>query len=155
MLTMAAENPNFGAMLKNTMIFSLKEIYSESMASRFFPLTVFLFLAACTNDSLGEPQMGDCENLDVTYVSLIKPIIDESCAYSTCHLDTAPGTFNSYAGLLPALENGEFRNRVINLKDDPTLGMPPAFSPADRPSSLTEEQLNLIRCWLDNNFPEE
>lgn len=155
MLTMAAENPNFGAMHKNTMIYSLKEICLESMASRFFPLTVFILFTACTNDSLGEPQMGDCDNLEVTYVSLIKPIIDESCAYSTCHLDTAPGTFTSYSGLLPALENGEFRNRVINLKDDPTLGMPPSFSPSDRPSSLTEEQLNLIRCWLDNNFPEE
>ena len=114
-----------------------------------------LLLAACTNDSLGEPQMGDCDNLDVTYVSLIKPIIDESCAYSTCHLDTAPGNYTTYGGLLPSLENGEFRNRVLNVKDDPTLGMPPAFSPADRPSSLTEDQLNLIRCWLDNNFPEE
>ncbi|MBX2874193.1 MAG: hypothetical protein KTR30_18890 [Saprospiraceae bacterium] len=125
------------------------------MASRFLPLTVFLLFVACTNDSLGEPQMGDCDNLDVTYVSLIKPIIDESCAYSNCHLDTAPGIYTSYNGLLPSLENGEFRNRVLNLKDDPTLGMPPDFSPANKPSSLTEDQLNLIRCWLDNNFPEE
>lgn len=155
MLTMASENTNFGAMLKNTMIFSLKETSLVSMASRFLPLIAFLLLAACTNDSLGEPQMGDCDNLDVTYVSLIKPIIDESCAYSTCHLDTAPGNYTTYSGLLPSLENGEFRNRVLNVKDDPTLGMPPAFSPADRPSSLTEDQLNLIRCWLDNNFPEE
>lgn len=136
------------------MISSLTERHFVSM-TRLLSLAVSLFFVACTNDSLGEPQMGDCDNLDVTYVSLIKPLIDESCAYSTCHLDTAPGNYTSYDGLLPSLQNGEFRNRVLNIKDDPTLGMPPAFSPPDRPTNLTEEELNLIRCWLDNNFPEE
>jgi len=122
---------------------------------RTISLSVLLFLMACTNDSLGEPVKGECDNLSVTYVDLIKPIIDESCAYSNCHLDTAPGNFITYAGIVPFLENGSFRNRVLNIKDDPTLGMPPAFIPADKPSSLTDEELNLIRCWLDNNFPEE
>lgn len=123
--------------------------------TRLVSLTVLLFFVACTNDSLGEPQMGDCDNLDATYLSLIQPIIAESCAYSTCHLDTAPGNYTTYDGLLPSLQSGEFRNRVLNIKDDPTLGMPPEFSPTNRPSNLTEEQLNQIRCWLDNNFPEE
>ncbi len=122
---------------------------------RIISLSVLLFLIACTNDSLGEPQKGDCDNLSVTYIDLIKPIIDESCAYSNCHLDTAPGNFITYSGILPFLENGSLRNRVLNIKDDPTLGMPPEFVPSDRPSALTDEQLNLIRCWLDNNFPEE
>lgn len=122
---------------------------------RIISLSVLLFLIACTNDSLGEPVKGECDNLSVTYVDLIKPIIDESCAYSNCHLDTAPGNFITYDGILPFLENGSFRNRVLNIKDDPTLGMPPAFVPSDKPSSLTDDELNLIRCWLDNNFPEE
>ncbi len=96
------------------MIYRSKEMRLVGML-RILSLAVLLLIAACTNDSLGEPQMGDCENLDVTYVSLIKPIIDESCAYSTCHLDTAPGNYTSYGGILPSLQNGEFRNRVLNI----------------------------------------
>lgn len=136
------------------MLFFLTETLMAKM-SRLISLTYLLLLFSCTRDSLGEPIKGDCENLNVTYVAMIKPIIDETCAYSTCHLDSAPGNFLSFNGLLPYLENGEFKNRVLNIKDDPTLGMPPDFVPNNRPFSLTDEELNLIRCWLDNNFPED
>lgn len=136
------------------MLLFLTETLIEKMI-RLISLTYLLLLFSCTHDSLGEPIKGDCENLNVTYVAMIKPIIDETCAYSTCHLDTAPGNFLSFNGLLPYLENGEFKNRVLNIKDDPTLGMPPDYVPNNRPFSLTDEELNLIRCWLDNNFPED
>ena len=109
---------------------------------------------ACTSDQLPEPMMSDCGTEVPTYTNDIKPIIDASCAYSGCHLDSAPGQYDSYAGLLANLESNKFRQRVIIERADPSAGMPPNYAPDDRPQDLTEEELTLIECWLDAGFPE-
>lgn len=121
-------------------------------------VTVFIFtlllLGACATDQLPEPQMADCAMVNPTYNADVKQIIDESCAYSGCHLDSSPGRFDSYSGLLPYLEDNTFRQRVLIERGDPTTGMPPNYSPSSRPQDLTEEQLMIIECWLDAGFPE-
>lgn len=118
-------------------------------------LTLFC-CSACTSDQLPEPTPVDgCEISMPTYDNDIKAIIDNSCAYSGCHLDgSAPGIYIDYAGLLPVLESGFFRSRVIFDRDDPNTGMPPNYAPQDRPQDLTQEQLDLITCWLDSGYPE-
>ena len=117
-------------------------------------LSLYL-LAACTADQLPEPQVADCgATIAPTYLVDVKPIIDESCAYSGCHLDSSPGRFDSYSGLLPYLESNTFRQRVL-IDRDPTTGMPPNYAPDDRPRDLTEEQLTIIECWLEAGFPEQ
>lgn len=115
-----------------------------------------LFLAACTSDELEEPMVADCDGISTpTYVDDIKPIIDESCAYAGCHLGTAPGNYSTYNGLLSVLNSGTFEQRVITLSEDPIIGMPPDNAPAGRPQDLNEDQLLLIRCWLEAGFPEQ
>ncbi|RMF03758.1 MAG: hypothetical protein D6772_01700 [Bacteroidetes bacterium] len=113
-----------------------------------------LLWAACSNDSLPEPMTADCVGEAPTYNNEIRPIIEASCAYSSCHLDASPGRFDSYAGLLPYLEDNSFRQRVITDRANPTQGMPPDYAPADRPRDLSPEELQLIECWLDAGFPE-
>jgi hypothetical protein len=118
-------------------------------------LAPLLFTAwACTTDSLPEPAVGECDNIEPTYTQDIRPIIENSCAYSGCHLDGSDGNFQSFAGLRPYLEDGSFRIRVISERADGIRGMPPNYAPDGRPQDLTTEELELITCWLAAGFPE-
>ncbi|WP_246144103.1 hypothetical protein [Neolewinella aurantiaca] len=109
---------------------------------------------ACTKDALAEPVAVTCEDDTPTYEDDIREIVERTCAYSGCHLGGAPGIYDSYDGLLNHLENGRFRQRVISSRSDPTLGMPPDYSPDGRATSLTPDELLIITCWLDAGFPE-
>lgn len=116
-------------------------------------LAVF-WLGSCSSDQLPEPVTAECGIEELTYTVDIKEIIDVSCAYSGCHLDSSPGRFDSYSGLLPYLQDNTFRQRVLIQRGDPTTGMPPDFAPSSRPTNLTSEELTIIECWLDAGFPE-
>lgn len=117
-------------------------------------LLIVFVLGACTTDALPEPIVTSCDNAMPTYAVDVRLIIEESCAYSGCHLGGAPGLYDTYGGLLPDLESGLFRQRVLLRRNDPNVGMPPDYSPADRPQDLTEDELVVIECWLDAGFPE-
>ena len=117
-------------------------------------LVVAVLLPGCTADKLAAPASGDCLGTTPTYENDIKEIIDRTCAYSGCHLDSAPGVYTSYTGLQSVLSTGLFRQRVILVKDDPVSGMPPNNAPANRAKNLTAQELNLIQCWLEAGFPE-
>ena len=116
--------------------------------------TAFLWIG-CTADKVAAPQIsGSCPTPQPTYDGSVKEIIDRTCAYSGCHLDSAPGRYDSYTNLVGILEGGKFKTRVIDLKDDPISGMPPNNAPQGKAVDLTEEELNIIQCWLDANYPE-
>ena len=120
------------------------------------PFLALLLLAGCTQDALPEPREADCVQEEVpTYVEDVADIIARNCAYSGCHLGGAPGLYDSYEGLLPNLESGLFEQRTIALRADPSVGMPPDYAPADRPRDLTEDELQIISCWLAGGFPQE
>lgn len=117
---------------------------------------IYLSLPACTNDQLPEPQvLAVCDTLQTSYETNVKDIIDRTCAYSGCHIDASIGSYLTYEDMLGRLENGSIRNRVISLRDDPTTGMPPDYAPSDRPKDLSQEELEIIQCWLDSGFPKE
>lgn len=108
----------------------------------------------CTSDEAPAPNEGpgspgSCDTVAVSYKLNIKPIIDQSCAYSGCHPN-----FSTYSGLQPYLRSGVLKERVINRKDDPVFGMPPNSAPAGRPKDLTAAQIRLIDCWLAKGYPE-
>jgi hypothetical protein len=129
-----------------------------AMIVLFFGAIIAL-TTACTQDKLPEPMPGDeCMDLDATYNGAIKEIIDQSCAVSGCHVTGggAPGNFTSFAGLEGFANSGPngFRDRVIVLRSDPNVGMPPDFADAS-PKNLTDEQLEIFRCWADAGFPED
>lgn len=121
----------------------------------FAALATPLLFTACTNDELPEPVVEGCDQLGMlTYENNVRPIIEQTCAYDGCHLGSAPGNYDSYAGLRSSLESGLFENRVITQAADPNVGMPPNYSPSDRQQDLTEEQMEIIACWLQAGFPE-
>jgi len=110
-------------------------------------LVLFVFIqsfAACTKDKLKE-QEGDCAG-DVAYSNQIKQIIDTSCAYSGCHDGGggAPGNYTTFEKLEFFLDD-LFINRTIEIRD-----MPPNY--AVGPKSLTQDEIDLVLCWIDNGF---
>ena len=118
---------------------------------------LILFLSNCAADGV-EPAEG-CDLVEATYNTNVKDIIDQTCAYSGCHDGAGgigPGNYNSYDRILRDLESGSFGNRVITLRDNPSLGMPPDRSvyPQSLQDSLSAIQLEIITCWLQAGFPE-
>ncbi|MEZ4985721.1 MAG: hypothetical protein R2795_11915 [Saprospiraceae bacterium] len=121
---------------------------------RFFAALCMLSLASCVADQLPQPIAADCSQTNPSYSQDIQPIIETSCAYSGCHLDSSPGRFDTYQGLLPYLQSNVFRQRVITERANASTGMPPDYAPAGRPTDLTTSDLQLIECWLNAGFPE-
>jgi len=124
------------------------------MKNLLFIVLVLLIpiIHACTYDNLDEPEF--CDTISATYDLNVKAIIDASCAYVSCHLDNAAiGDFTTYSGMLSRLDNGLIEARVIIQKDDPAMGMPPDYA-ANGPIDLTQEQLDIISCWLEAGHPE-
>ena len=119
--------------------------------------TVSLINQGCNADML-EPLEG-CESLAQSYEGQVKDIIDQTCAYSGCHDGAggiAPGNYRSYEGLRAILQNGTFVERTIDQRENPSLGMPPdqTVYPESNQDDLSELQLEIITCWIQNGFPE-
>lgn len=125
--------------------------------SFFLLLSLTLYSLSCTSDKLAEPTVGDeCDQYDATYDGDVKAIFDETCALAGCHVTGSgvPGVFEDFAGLANHTNDGPngFRDRVIILAGDPSSGMPPNYSAG--PQDLTEEQLEIFRCWVNSGYPE-
>lgn len=88
-----------------------------------------------------------CESLNATYDGEVLNIIKATCNYETCHT-----TYLVYDSLKAKIDSGKFEERVFNPNTDKP--MPPAYAPEGRPKSLTDEQLEVLRCWKDAGYPE-
>jgi len=118
----------------------------------FILAVLFILMSACTYDNLDEPTF--CDAISATYDSNVKAIIDASCAYAGCHLNNlAIGDYSTYSGMLSRLDNGLIEDRVITQKDNPSIGMPPDYA-MNGPIDLTQEELDIITCWLEAGHPE-
>lgn len=114
-------------------------------------------LYACTTDSLSERVAEPCDirSSSLDYSSDIAPVIEQTCSYSSnCHLNASYGIYLQYEDLIPDIESGTFRDRVIERRTDPIIGMPPNYAPDDRARDLDSVQIALITCWLENGYPE-
>ncbi|MCB0642404.1 MAG: hypothetical protein KDC44_12225 [Phaeodactylibacter sp.] len=113
-------------------------------------LGIFTILSACTFDQL-EPidASPECLEANPTYESDIKPIVDNTCAYSGCHVSGFGfGDFSSYEGMLSRLENGAIEQQTIFTDE-----MPPKN--AIGPNELTTEEKELLQCWIQLQYPEK
>lgn len=126
------------------------------MKKSFFCAVLILIFAACTSDEL--PPSEGCIDTSITYTNGIKDVIDQTCAYSGCHngVGNAPGDYSTYEGLRRYLDDGSFTERVIDQRENPSRGMPPDNSvyPESLQDDLSDVQLQLVTCWIQNNFPE-
>jgi len=118
------------------------------MRSNIIYLVVFIgcFLS-CTNDQLEVIEF-TCDD-EITYSNQVRPIIQNSCAYSGCHdgSGAAPGDFTTFNGLAPFLSPDRFEDRSLVVRD-----MPPNY--ASGPRSLTESEIEMMNCWVENDYKE-
>lgn len=47
-----------------------------------------------------------------------------------------------------------FKERIIDLRDDPDQGMPPNWPSNVGPHDLTDEEFEIISCWINDGYPE-
>jgi hypothetical protein len=89
----------------------------------------------------------DCATT-VSYSNEIKPILSSSCANGL-----GPGTgchdawVLEYPGVLNAINIGTFESTIFDLQSMPK--MPNDFGI----DSLTNDELETIRCWLEQGYP--
>ncbi len=120
--------------LKSPFIRAFFILCSMKSKTLYFAIALVL-IASCKKDS--GKLTPSCDGAHPTYQSQIKSIIDNRCATSNCHPN-----YNTYEGLLPALQGGDFRREVLV---DQTM---------PQGSSLTQDQINKIQCWVNDGFPE-
>jgi len=102
----------------------------------FCTAAVILYICSCTKQ---DPVI--CE--EVTYAADVVPIIQTHCAISGCHVaGFTPGDYNQYIVLKQKVDSGTFQLLVLNLQT-----MPPD-------ETLTENELDILQCWVDAGAPE-
>lgn len=101
-----------------------------------------IFLIGC---SKGDEKITPvCDGSNLTYSSGISAIINSNCNNSGCHNSgSSNGDYTSYVGLKGTLTNGNFNSRVLNRQDMPKGS-----------ATLSETQLNQLKCWVNNGYPE-
>jgi len=105
-----------------------------------FYLVVLLPLVVGCKDKKLTPS---CNGDSPTYDNGISAIINAECNGTTCHATGASqAEFTSYAGMALSLSNGNFEKKVLI---DQTM---------PRNDFLTQDQIDLIQCWVDNGYPE-
>lgn len=102
----------------------------------------------CASDELPKPSLDFCDSLSftmLTYDNEIKPIIDTKCTNDGCHgSGSFDGDFTNYEGMLLDLENGRINEEVIIDRTMPQVGS----------AELTDEERDMLQCWLGNGYPE-
>lgn len=102
-------------------------------------------LAACVNHEREEPKpLSECDPSLSTFSGHVNPIIQTNCVLSGCHeAGSVNGDYTSYAGLKEKVDNGTFKNSVI---DGNTPVMP-------QTGQLPDAELRVLECWLNNGAP--
>lgn len=120
--------------------------------------SLLLLLTACTTDKLTEPEPPEFyDTIKVSYNLQIKEIIDTNCATPGCHRSgsRAPGDYTNYSSLEPFLVDREFKRFVVDFRNDPDIGMPPNWPTNPGPKDLTQEEFDIVSCWIEAGYPEE
>ena len=103
-------------------------------------LLVLPAIQSCKDKKL-EPN---CDGGTPTYDNGISAIINANCTNALCHgPGAAQAEFTTYAGMSLAISNGNFNKKVLV---DQTM---------PKNAFLTQYQMDLIKCWVDNGYPEK
>lgn len=117
---------------------------------RIFILVLITVFSSCGYDNLVVDKP-ECL-VDASYDINVKDIIQSSCAYHVeCHgQSSAYGDYTTYEKMRPILNPQKFTDRVLV-----TRNMPPDYaSELGGPVVLPDEQLEILRCWAEANFPK-
>ncbi|MFT5859932.1 MAG: hypothetical protein ACI865_002039 [Flavobacteriaceae bacterium] len=107
----------------------------------FFGCVSLLAFSSCKKGSNTNNITPVCDGSSPTYDANVETIISGSCI--GCHgFGSSNGDMSTYAALSQYTANGSFEKEVLTNQSMPTSG------------PLAESQLNLIKCWVENGFPE-
>ena len=109
-------------------------------------LLSFVVVFSCSKDDEPEPEpvATTCDGSNLTYNTGISTIISSNCTASNCHGSGSPqGAWTTYAGMQGVISSGAFNTRVLVNQDMPQGS-----------AVLTKDQLNKLKCWVNNGFPE-
>lgn len=145
--------PHLAFMKSAHLLRSLKNMFAMKISNqlvRTVPVIALLVLGlACTND-VADP----CKT---SFTHDVMPLMMSSCAYSGCHSGSSASQwvparakdYTSYDGMLGTLSDGTFALRVLELQNMP----PDKHIPEGRPTFLTGEDLEMLRCWVNDGYP--
>lgn len=114
--------------------------YNRYLYLLIYSITLSALHVACTNDN-EEDLFGEmeCGTEVVSFQQDIQPIINTNCAIPGCHVSGSQ--FPDFSEKENIMDNaGEIRTRTRNRV------MPPPSSG----KSLTDEQIQLISCWVNS-----
>ena len=112
--------------------------FNMDIKSLFAIGIIIILCSGCSHD---EPEINPCDNINSKYAESIAPLIQSHCALSGCHNgdSLSVGNFNNYTEVKLRVDNGQFKARVLDSKTMPPLSKP----------SLTTEEYNKFKCWVD------
>ena len=108
-------------------------------------LSLGIIFCSCgdKDDDDTDPTPDTCTTLAASFSADVMPIIELTCAIPDCHVaGFDSGDFTTYEGVKERVDNGSFATRVTN------QSMPPSNTLG--PESLTDDEIELINCWVDD-----
>jgi hypothetical protein len=107
-----------------------------------------VFFLSCLKEKTNPPDEYYCPNI-ISYSVDIQPIINTSCVtnqgtVTECH---DAWIFN-YDNVVNEIESERLQNMVFQLRTMPQI--PNDYSI----DSLTEDQIDLMKCWIQQGYPE-
>ena len=118
----------------------------KTIALAFFAC---LGLIACEKDKALAPNVNSGDCFEQSYYYNIRPIIETSCK-----THQGPGTgchdawIDNYSNITVFIQQGTWYSEIFVDKTMPE--MPNAFNI----DSLTDAELKVMQCWLDQGYPE-
>ena len=113
-----------------------------------FCVMIFISIShySCIKDKGEQPEAVSqslCDSLNVTYMTVIKPMVVNNCATLNCHDGSggAPLDLNTYVDLKTFFDNGQLKDRVFTKKDMPQTG------------PLPDSLLQKLQCWMNDGAP--
>jgi len=132
----------------------VNRIQFKIMNKKALILLIFasITLSMCVKDKVQEVQTNCVDALErVTYNDQIETIINNRCSYSGCHDNAGSQSpaMTNYASMISSLNNGDFERRVITQMDMPDPNV------VSESQLLTQEENDLIACWIEGGFLEQ
>lgn len=115
----------------------------------FFAFSLCFLVLSCEKDEDDILASFDCTNVEPTYDLEIKAILNSECATSGCHNSSSQAggiNLSNYISAETESEKARFLGTINHLSD--YAAMP------RNGNKLSEEQIKLLTCWVDNGSPE-
>jgi hypothetical protein len=120
---------------------ALKKMFAPAL------LVAVVAFASCNKDSGNNTY--DCTGVTSTYTTDVKPLVDNSCAFSGCH------NAASAASGFDLSTYGSVKNAAASAKFMGSMEHNSRYEAMPRGGTkLSDANLKLIGCWINNGMPQ-